>query len=84
MGGNVPLGYDPDGRSLAINDEEAATVRSIYDLYRQHLTIRRVKQEADCLGLITKRRVAPDGKRSGGQPLTRGHIRHVLTNPIYA
>ncbi len=33
MGGNVPLGYEPDGRTLRINTEEAETVRRLYDLY---------------------------------------------------
>ncbi|NNE81094.1 MAG: recombinase family protein [Silicimonas sp.] len=84
MGGNVPLGYDADGRSLKINEAEAKTVRALYVLYRQHPAIRRVKEEADGLGLVTKRRVAPDGTPSGGQQFTRGHIWQVLTNPIYA
>ena len=40
MGGNVPLGYDPDGRTLKINAPEADTVRTLYDLYEQLGTIR--------------------------------------------
>ena len=84
MGGNVPLGYDPDGRTLKINEREAETVRTLYNLYREHLTIRCVKENADNIGLVTKRRIAPDGTQSGGQPFSRGHIWQVLTNPIYA
>ncbi len=30
MGGNVPLGYDPDGRSLRINAGEAAMIKTLY------------------------------------------------------
>ncbi|WP_292083534.1 MULTISPECIES: hypothetical protein [unclassified Brevundimonas] len=33
MGGGVPLGYDPDGRTLTINPAEAETVRGIYRRY---------------------------------------------------
>jgi len=36
MGGLVPIGYDADGRTLSINDAEAKTVRTLYDLYEQH------------------------------------------------
>ncbi|MEM9429595.1 MAG: recombinase family protein [Pseudomonadota bacterium] len=84
MGGNVPLGYDPDGRILKINATEAETVRTLFDLYELHGVIRDVKAEADRLGLITKQRVATGGIKSGGQLFTRGHIHQILTNPIYA
>ena len=84
MGGNVPLGYEADGRTLKIHQPEAATVRTLYDLYRTHGTIRQVKDAAARLGLRTRERVAPDGRRSGGNAFDRGHIHHVLTNPVYA
>ena len=84
MGGNVPLGYDADGRSLKINESEAKTVRALYDLYREHGTIRLVKEATGNLGFRTKRRVAPDGKVSGDQSFDRGHIYQILTNLIYA
>ena len=32
MGGTIPLGYEPDGRSLKINDAEAKTVRTLFRL----------------------------------------------------
>ena len=84
MGGIVPLGYDRDGRTLCINEAEAGTVRTLYALYRRHGTIRQVKSEADRLGLRTKERRAADGTRTGGLPFHRGHLHHLLTNPIYA
>jgi hypothetical protein len=36
MGGNVPLGYNPDGRTLTINAAEAEMARKLYDLYREY------------------------------------------------
>ncbi len=84
MGGIVPLGYDRDGRTLCINEAEAGTVRTLYALYRRHGTIRQVKSEADRLCLRTKERRAGDGTRTGGLPFHRGHLHHLLTNPIYA
>lgn len=84
MGGSIPLGYDPDGRTLLINEEEAKTVRKLFSLYENHHIIRKVKDEADRAGLLTKHRLKPDGSPSGGLPFSRGHIHQILTNPIYA
>jgi site-specific DNA recombinase len=84
MGGLVPIGYDADGRTLSINEAEAATVRKLYDLYEHHQTVRAVKEHADRLKLTTKRRTASDGTVRGGGPFARGHIHHLLINPLYA
>ena len=84
MGGNVPFGYDAEGRTLKIRDDEAETVRTLYRLYQEHGAIRQVKDAAARLGLRTRERVAPDGRKSGGGSFGRGHIHHILTNPIYA
>jgi hypothetical protein len=83
MGGNVPLGYDADGRSLVINPAEAETVRRIFALYRELGCVRRVKEEADRLGLRTKGRTAANGTERGGKPFSRGHLYTLLSNPIY-
>jgi len=84
MGGNVPLGYQADGRTLKIDQGEAKTIRALYDLYMEHGVIRAVKERAEELGLKSRRRVRGAGRVSGGQPFDRGHIHHILTNPIYA
>jgi DNA invertase Pin-like site-specific DNA recombinase len=84
MGGQVPLGYDADGRSLKIREDEAKTIRSLFDLYEEHGTVKSVGAEAGRRGLRTRRRTASDGSVSGGGTFDRGHIHHILTNPIYA
>ena len=84
MGGPVPLGYEPNGRTLAIVEAEAETVRTLFRLYLKLRTVQRVKKEADKLGLTTKARRGADGRMRGGQPLSRGHIYKLLSNPIYA
>src|SRR5262249_52876240 len=61
MGGNVPLGYDARERTLIINPTEAETVRSIFTLCLEFACVRRVKEEADRLGLKTRRRTAGGG-----------------------
>lgn len=83
MGGTLPLGYEPNGRTLKINDAEAETVRTLFRLYVELGTVRLVKQEADRLGLVTKVRVRKDGTQSGGKPLSRGYIYKLLSNPLY-
>jgi len=84
MGGQVPLGYDADGRTLEINDSEAKTVRALYDLYQQHGTVREVKAAADQRCLRSRQRQSADGAQKGGGAVDRGHIYHILTNPVYA
>src|SRR5436853_7379990 len=68
MGGNVPLGYDASERTLVINPAEAETVRCIFSLYRELGCVRRVKEEADRLGLRTKCSTTTNGAERGGQP----------------
>lgn len=84
MGGNVPLGYEPDGRTLKITEKDARTIRTIYALYGQHRNIRVVKAETDRLGLRTAIRTLSSGRLKGGTPFSFGHIHYILTNPIYA
>src|SRR5438874_4391580 len=83
MGGNIPLGYDADERTLVINPAEAETVRRIFALYRELGCVRRVKEEADRLGLRTKCRTTANGTERGGKPFSRGHLYTLLSNPIY-
>src|SRR6202047_1644990 len=83
MGGNVPLGYDADERTLIINSAEAETARRIFALYHELACVRRVKDEADRPGLKTKRNTTANGSERGGKPFSRGHIYGLLSNPIY-
>jgi site-specific DNA recombinase len=83
MGGSVPLGYEPDGRTLAINEEEAKTVRTIFRLYLELGTVQKVKEEADRLGLKTKVRERKSERMRGGRPFSRGRLYHLLKNPLY-
>ena len=82
MGGLVPLGYAVKDRCLLINPAEAETVRTLFRLYLELGTVRRLKEAADRLGLVTKcRHLSPDPV--GGRSFTRGHLYQVLCNPIY-
>src|SRR5499433_1518085 len=83
MGGSPPLGYRASDRALVIDPAEAETVRRIFALYRELGCVRRVKDEADRLGLRTKRRTTANGAECGGAPFSRGHLYRLLSNPIY-
>ena len=77
MGGNVPLGYDASGRSSSTLPSRAVHHRSVPELG----CVRRVKEEADRLGLRTKCSTAANGIRRG-KPFSRGHLYDLLANPF--
>jgi len=78
MSGFAPLGYEPNGRTLTINEAEAETVRTVFRLHVEHGNVRHVKEEADRLGLTTEIRNGTDGQMHGGRPLSRGYIYKLL------
>lgn len=87
MGGVVPLGYaphpDPQRRELVIAEGEAATVRRLFQLYAAHGCLRLVENAARSEGIVSKPRSYGSGHRTGGNPLSRGQIHYLLTNPVY-
>ena len=83
MGGPVPLGYEPKERTLVQVPAEAETIRTLFRLYLERGSVRGVHEEANRLGLATKVRSGPGRRMRGGRPLSRGHIHHLLTNPLY-
>ena len=83
MGGSVPLGYDVQDKKLIINQAEANTIRTIFDLYRRHRNVRVVQVETGMLGIRTKARGPGDGGRNKAKPFQRGHIYHLLSNSLY-
>ena len=85
MGGTVPIGYDANGRTLTINEQDAKTVKKLFELFEIHGSLHLVRQEAEMLGLKSKHRPEQTSfKRQGNNHFDRGHIHHILTNPIYA
>src|SRR5690606_10530403 len=83
MGGNPPLGYKPDGRTLAIVEEHAGIVRRIFAYYLDLGNVRLVVGELSREGIIAPERTATTGWMTGGRPFTRGQIYKLLSNPIY-
>jgi len=87
MGGKPLLGYDlvvlPGGSKLGVNDDEAASVRSIFELYLEHERIAPVLQELDRRAWRTKQWTTRKGTTVGGKPFDKVTLFRLLTNPAY-
>ena len=83
MGGVVPFGYRLEDRKLLVDDEEAAIVRLIFDLYLQGGSIPAVQRELRARGIRSRSRTSTSGRRSGGVFFTNGPISHILGNRHY-
>jgi site-specific DNA recombinase len=83
MGGTPPLGYRPDGRSLAIVEEHAEQVRLIFKRYLELGNVRRVQDELTRRDLHKPVRTTSAGRCFGGAPFRRGELYAMLANPVY-
>jgi site-specific DNA recombinase len=83
MGGTPPLGYRPEGRSLAIVPEHAELMRDIFARYRELGGVRRVAEALDADGIRSPPRQRINGTRFGNCKLTCGQLYYILRNPIY-
>jgi site-specific DNA recombinase len=86
-GGKPVLGYDllsdPTGSKLVVNDDEAARVREIFELYLKHQALIPTVMELDTLGWTTKRWVCKAGATKGGRPFDKNALFKLLTNVVY-
>lgn len=83
MGGTPPLGYEPNGRSLAIVEGDAELIRLIFHLYLNLGNVRLLRDELEDRRISKPRRVTGTGKSFGGKSFTRGELYAILSNPIY-
>jgi site-specific DNA recombinase len=83
MGGPTPMGYDVSGRTLVINDRDAAIIRRIFEGYLAAGDVPTLLQRLTAQAILTSRRTSAKGKHSGGRPFARGHLYKLLSNPIY-
>ena len=90
MGGGVPLGYEPDGRTLKIKEDEARTVKAIYQTYLKCTSLVQATRELDRARLRSvprlRRRAVKDDASYPVQavPFGRSQIHYILANPVYA
>lgn len=83
MGGTPPLGYKPDGRSLAVVDDHAAIVRHVFDRYLALGNVRQLEAELRGQGIIAPQRTSNGGKAIGGVPFSRGTLYLMLKRITY-
>ena len=83
MGGNPPLGYNVENRSLVINDEEAKTVKFIYEKFLETESYFAVTDWLNNSGYRTKIRQLTNGKTIGGGKFQKNTVLHILKNPYY-
>jgi DNA invertase Pin-like site-specific DNA recombinase len=83
VGGVPPIGYRPDGRSLAIVEEHGAVMRRIFDRYVALGCVRAVALELLQDDICVPARETATGGAIGGGSFSRGQIHKILTNPAY-
>jgi len=83
MGGNVPLGYRPSGRTLVIEPDEAETVRHIFARYLELGSVHLLALELAAHKVTSKVWATAAGKARGGRPINRGALFHLLRNRTY-
>jgi site-specific DNA recombinase len=84
-GGHPILGYDvdPQGFKLIVNEEEAARVRAIFDLYLASDGLLQVVAELERRGWRNKEWTTRKGTQRGGRPFDKNSLWHLLTNVAY-
>lgn len=83
MGGLPPLGYDNINKQLVVNEGEANAVHHIMTRYVELGSVRKLKDELDRDGYLTKKRITKKQSQIGGKPFSRGHLYKLLSNPVY-
>lgn len=83
MGGTQPMGYDLRDRKLVVNDNEARTVRYIFERYLELGSVRLLKDDLDGHGIVSAVKASKNGNHRGGKPLSRGGLYHLLSNPVF-
>ncbi|MDR3719101.1 MAG: recombinase family protein [Bryobacteraceae bacterium] len=85
VGGLPVLGYDlsDKGAALLVNNDEAAQVRAIFDLYVEHGSLMPVVQELSRRGWKMKRWTTRKGTTAGGKPFAKNRLYNLLTNMVY-
>src|SRR5690554_3254079 len=73
MGGYVPLGYDVRDRKLVINEEEAETVRMIFERFVAIGSATRLARALAAEGVVNKR----------GRLIDKGFLYKLINNRIY-
>ena len=83
VGGNLPLGYEMKDGKIAIVEEEAELVRSIYRRYLELGSVNELLRDLRERNIRTKTRQLSAGTTRGGIPFGRGTLYYLLSNHFY-
>src|ERR1700687_4110888 len=83
VGGNLPLGYEMKDGKIAIIEEEAELVRSIFRRYLELGSVNELVRDLRERDIRTKTRLLSTGATRGGIPFGRGALYYLLGNHFY-
>src|SRR6202795_1293723 len=83
VGGNLPMGYEMKDGKIAVVEEEAELVRSIYRRYLELGGVNELLRDLKERNIRTKSRLLSTGFTRGGIPFGRGALYYVLSNHFY-
>jgi site-specific DNA recombinase len=72
-----------EGPEAGVNEVEAEAVRYIFRRYQELRSVRLLKEHLDAAVIVSKHRLASDGRPYGSKPMARGALYHMLQNRIY-
>ena len=83
VGGALPLGYQMKDGKIAVIEEEAELVRSIFRRYLELGSVNELLRDLRERNIRTKARQLSTGAMRGGIPFGRGALYYVLSNRFY-
>src|SRR6202050_1695267 len=83
VGGNLPLGYEMKDGKIAIVEEEAELVRSIFRRYLELGGVNELLRDLRERNIRTKARLLSTGTTRGGILFGRGTLYYLLSNHFY-
>src|SRR5712692_7272903 len=83
VGGTLPLGYEMKDGKIAIVEEEAELVRSIFRRYLELSSVNELLRDLRERNIRTKTRLLSTGATRGGIPFGRGALYYLLSNHFY-
>src|SRR3984885_10808031 len=83
VGGNLPLGYEMKDGKIAIVEQEAELVRSIFRRYLELGGVNELVRDLSERNIRTKARLLSTGVTRGGVPFGRGALYYLLSNRFY-
>jgi site-specific DNA recombinase len=83
VGGTLPFGYEMKDGKIAIVEEEAELVRSIFRRYLELGSVNELLRDLRERNIRTKTRLLSTGATRGGIPFGRGALYYVLSNHFY-